>query len=150
MASAADEQLDRFIARYTPEVAAVARAALTKLKRRMPTAQRLVYDNYNALAIAFGAGERKSGLILSLALYPRWVSLFLIGGPHLPDPDRRLKGAGAATRHVVLETAATLDEPAIVALIDAAIARAPPLPPTGKGKTIIKSISPRQRPRRPA
>jgi len=45
----------------------------------------------------------------------------------------------------------TLDEPAIAALIDAAIAQAKqPLPKTGKGYTIIKSISKKQRPRRAA
>jgi hypothetical protein len=37
----------------------------------------LVYDNYNALAIGFGQTERVSDVIFSIAVYPRWVGLFL-------------------------------------------------------------------------
>ncbi|MBI1358810.1 MAG: hypothetical protein GC155_00835 [Alphaproteobacteria bacterium] len=148
--AAADDQLETFIARFTPEVAAVARTVLKKLARRLPAANRIVYDNYNALAIGFCVGEKQAGVILSVALYPRWTSLFFFGGPHLPDPEKRLKGSGSKVRHIVLKSAADLDEPAVSALIDAAIARAdPPLPKSGKGVTIIKSISANQRPRRP-
>ncbi|MEZ5937065.1 MAG: DUF1801 domain-containing protein [Hyphomonadaceae bacterium] len=146
----ADEQLETFIARFLPEVAETARKAVAKLKRRLPTANRLVYDNYNALAIGFCAGEKRDDMVLSIALYPRYASLFLTNGPRLPDPDNRLEGSGSTVRHVKLKSAATLDEPAVSALIDACVAMAePPLAQTGRGKTIIKSISPKQRPRRP-
>lgn len=144
-----DEQLESFIARYTADVANVARCAIKKLVKRLPAANRLVYDNYNALAIAFSANEKQSGIILSIALYPRWASLFLVGGQRLPDPDKRLKGSGSTMRHVVLESARTLDEPAVTALIDAAVAIRPLLPFSGKGATLIKSISAKQRPRQP-
>jgi hypothetical protein len=145
----ADEQLERFMARYTNEVATVARGALKKLIKRLPAANRLIYDNYNALAIAFSASDKQSGIILSVALYPRWASLFLVGGQRLPDPDTRLKGSGATMRHIVLESARTIDEPAVAALIDAAVKIGPPLPAGGKGVTIVKSVSAKQRARQP-
>ncbi|MEP7210814.1 MAG: hypothetical protein ABI740_08255 [Alphaproteobacteria bacterium] len=144
-----DEQLESFMARYSADVASVARGAVKKLIKRLPAANRLVYDNYNALAIAFSANEKQSGIILSIALYPRWASLFLVGGQRLPDPNKRLKGSGSTMRHVVLESARTLDEPAVAALIDAAVAIGPLLPVSGKGATLIKSISAKQRPRQP-
>jgi hypothetical protein len=51
---------------------------------------------------------------------------------------------------VQLEGAATLDEPAVRALVDAALARAAtPLDPKRKRKLVIQSISPTRRPRRP-
>ena len=59
----ADEQLERFMARFTDEVASVARGALKKLIKRLPAANRLVYDNYNALAIAFSANAADCSLI---------------------------------------------------------------------------------------
>jgi hypothetical protein len=62
----------------------VARQARAKIRRLQPRAVELVYDNYNALAIAFGPTERPSDLILSIALYPRWVSLFFTREPTLP------------------------------------------------------------------
>ena len=68
--------LEGFIARYSPEVASLARAALDKMGKRLPSAVQLVYDNYNALAIGFGPTERASDAVFSIVLWPRWVSLF--------------------------------------------------------------------------
>jgi hypothetical protein len=144
-------QLAGFIARYTPPVRALARAALARLRARLPGAFQLVYDNYNALAIGFGPTERASDVILSIALYPRWVSLFFLHGAHLPDPEKLLKGAGSRVRHIVLESAATLDEPPVRALIAHALARAArPIDSSGRGRVVVKSVSAKQRPRRPA
>ncbi len=53
-----EKQLAGFIAKYTPEVQSVATAALAKMRARLPGAVELVYDNYNALAIALGPTER--------------------------------------------------------------------------------------------
>lgn len=144
------QSLEAFIARYDPAVAAIARNALAAIRKLLPGAFELVYDNYNALAIGFAAGDRSSGVAVSIVLYPRWVSLFFFDGAVLADPARRLKGSGARIRHIVLENgAATLAEPAVQDLIQQAIAAAdPPLPQSGKGKIIIKSISAKQRPRR--
>jgi hypothetical protein len=143
------EQLDGFIDRYTPEIAATIRRAMAMVSARLPGATILVYDNYNALAIAFGASEKMRSIVCSVAGYPRWVSLFLSNGPALADPDRLLEGAGGTVRHVKL-TGDRMDSPAVAALIDAAAASvAKPIDPAGAGRLIIKSISAKQRPRRP-
>lgn len=145
-----EARLAEFIARYTPEVAEVARGALARMRARLPGATELVYDNYNALAIGFGPGERASEAVFSVALFPRWVSLFFLHGAGLPDPEKRLKGKGNQARHVVLGSAADLDDPAVQALIAAALAAAPrPIDPARPGRIVIKSISAKQRPRRP-
>jgi hypothetical protein len=70
------QQLDSFIARYSPEVASVARKAFAWMRTKFPRANVLVYDNYNALAIGFGPTERASDAVFSIAPFPRWVSLF--------------------------------------------------------------------------
>ena len=111
----------------------------------------LVYDNYNALVIGFGPNERASDAIFSIALYPRWINLFFFPGFNLPDPDHLLKGSGTAVRRIQLEGVETLDNPAVRALIKEALARAePPINPKAKGRLVIKSISAKQRPRRPS
>lgn len=144
----ADEKLDAMLDKFTPEVAAVAREAIAAMTARFPGAQRLVYDNYNALAIGFGPNERARQILLSIAVYPRWASLFLAGGAALPDPQGLLEGTGAVMRHVKLRPG-LIDTPAVLALIDAAAAAtAYPVDPAGEGRTIIKSVSARQRPRR--
>jgi hypothetical protein len=148
---ASEEQLAGFIARYAPEIGALAHAVLAKMRARLPGAIELVYDNYNALAIGFGPSERTSDVIFSIALYPRWVSLFFFDGVGLPDPQKLLKGSGKTVRHIVLETAADLDKPAVRALMKHALERADkPLDKANRSRIIIKSISAKQRPRRPA
>jgi hypothetical protein len=149
MPSAQDE-LDGFLDRFMPEVAQRARAALAKLRKLVPGAHELVYDNYNALAIGFAPGERTSDGLFSIAVFPQWVSLFFLKGATLKDPQKRLRGGGTTVRHVVLEPIEVLDEPAIRALIAQELTRAmPTIDPKAKRKLIIKSVAAKQRPRRP-
>jgi hypothetical protein len=72
------QQLDAFVAKFSPEVATLTRATLKVMGRRLPTATRLVDDNCNALAIGYGPSERTSDVIFSIAVYPRWISLFFL------------------------------------------------------------------------
>ena len=146
----AEAELDTFIDRYSPEVAADARRALSIMRQWLPTATRLVYDNYNALVVGFGAGPKVSDITFSIALYPRYVTLFFARGVELADPDGLLEGSGKGVRHVKLRPVSRLESREVSALIDAALAIAtPPLPVSGDGPLIIKSISAKQRPRRP-
>jgi hypothetical protein len=146
-----ESQLDAFLDKYTPAIATLARACLAKMRARLPGAVQLVYDNYNALAIGFGPSERASEAVFSIALYPRWVTLFFLQGAGLPDPRRILKGSGKVVRHIVLASAADLDQPAIQDLMGQALKRAEAgIDPAAPGRLVIRSVSARQRPRRPA
>src|SRR5215475_16048227 len=148
---APEEQLAGFIAKYTPEIGALAHSALAKMRTRLPGAIELMYDNYNALVIGFGPTERASDAIFSIALYPRWVTLFFLRGVDIPDPQKLLKGGGKVVRHIVLESAADLDKPAVKALMKRALERCDkPINSASPGRIVIKSISAKQRPRRPS
>ena len=143
-------QLAGFLAKFTPEIAGQAEKILTRLRVKIPHALELVYDNYNALAIGFGPTERASDAIISVAVFPRWVSLFFLQAKGLPDPTNILKGQGNVAKHIVLPAPSALDEPEIQALIEEALNRAKvPLNPNTSHRVIIKSISAKQRPRRP-
>jgi hypothetical protein len=146
-----ENQLAAFIAKYAPEIAEQVHAVLQRMRTRLPGALELVYDNYNALAIGFGPTERVSEVIFSIAVFPRWLSLFFFQAYGLPDPEKLLKGSGKVARHIVLKDPEALDNPAILALMDQALNRAiKPLDPTQPHRIVIKSISAKQRPRRPA
>jgi hypothetical protein len=141
--------LDTFIRRFDPAIRKLVREARAKLRRRLPTAIELVYDNYNALAIGFASSERMSDTIVSLAVYARGVNLYFIYGAALADPHHLLLGSGNQGRFVRLESASTLDRREIVELLAAAIAEGEtPLPRRGRGRIVIKSVSPKKRPRR--
>ncbi|HST35688.1 MAG TPA: hypothetical protein VLK25_03550 [Allosphingosinicella sp.] len=146
----AEAQLDSFIDKFTPEVAALTRALLAKAKARIPGATIMVYDNYNALAIGFARSEKASEAILSLAVMPRWVTLCFLWGKALPDPHGLLKGEGSRVRNVRLHEAEAFDDPRIQALIDAALDESDwPIDPAAPQRLLIKSISAKQRARRP-
>ena len=84
-------RLNAMIGRFDPAIQKVVRAARTKLRKRLPTAVELVYDNYNALAIAFASSERRGDWILSLAVYAKGVNLYFIYGIALRSAKRRAK-----------------------------------------------------------
>jgi hypothetical protein len=143
-------QLDSFLAKYDPAIASLGRRSLVKMRKRVPGAIEMIYDNYNALVIGFGPTERASEAIFSIALYPTYARLFFLQGAGLPDPDQRLEGAASVVRSVTLETTDTLDDPQILSLINTALNRAKvPLNPKQRRQLIIKSVSAKQRPRRP-
>jgi len=145
-----EKQLQTFIDRYSPEVASDAERALAFVRERLPTATRLVYDNYNALVIGFAPSDKASHAILSIALYPSYVRLFFLRGIDLPDPGGMLEGDGSQVRSIKLKPISLIETAEVVALLDAAVASSYPLPAPGKGRLIIKSICAKQRPRRPA
>jgi hypothetical protein len=147
----AEKQLASFLAKYLPEIAGLAADIRGEMRKLYPTALELVYDNYNALVIGYGPTEKPSEAIFSIVLYPKWVSLFFLQAKGLPDPDRILCGGGTVARHIVLPSAAALYLPEVRAMMKEAVARArAPFDSKGAHRLIIRSISPTQRPRRPA
>src|SRR5262245_17513308 len=146
----ADSQLDAFLNKYSSDIRDLACTALERLRRLIPGAVEMVYDNYNALVIGFGPTERPSEAVISIALYPRWINLFFLNGIELTDPNKILKGNGKFVRHVVLTDASVLEQPEVVKLIRESTRLAePPFRKTNPRRLIIKSISAKQRPRKP-
>ena len=147
----AEQQLDRFLDAFSPEVAGLARKTLVKLRKRLTHAKELVYDNYNALAIGFAPTERSSEGIFSIAIYPRHINFFFLQGAKLPDPEGLLQGEGSVVRHIRLEDEKTLDRADVKAMMATAMTMAEvPFDKKAEYKLIIKSVSAKQRPRRPS
>jgi hypothetical protein len=151
MTPSVEKQIAAFVSKYTPQLAAALEASRIRLRAAFPRGFELVYDNYNALVFGFSPTERASGAIVSIAGYPRWVTLFFLGGARLSDPHALLEGDGKQVRGITLKAPGDLDSPAVKALLRqalmphaAAFAAAPPL------TTVVKSVSAKQRPRRPA
>src|SRR4051812_5585830 len=143
-----ETELAEFIGKFSPEMQQQIREARAILQARFPDAVQLVYDNYNFLVIGFGPSEHPSEAILSLAAHRRGINLcFLQRAPELPDPTSLLRGAGQVARNVALRSPSDLDEPAVRALIDAALALAkvPMTESPPGGSLIIKSVSTKQR-----
>jgi hypothetical protein len=141
-------QIDAFVAQYTPEIATQLRRARADLRKLIPKGYELVYDSHNALVFAFGPTERASDLVISIAGYPGWVTLFFARGKALEDPQGLLEGTGVAIRSIRLAPFSVLRSRPVRALIRQALAaqagsfkHAPAL------TTVLKAISPKRRPR---
>src|SRR5262249_9223366 len=143
-----EDQLDSFIAKFDAKNQQLIRALRKAMRKLLPAANELVYDNYNFFVIGYSPTERPSDTICSIAAAANGVGLSFYHVADLPDPHHILRGSGTQNRFVRLPSVATLNEPAVVALIDAAVKISKPLAPSGKGKLIIRSISEKQRPRR--
>jgi len=145
----AERQLKGFVEKFEPSHQALIRAVRKALRKRMPTAYELAYDNYNFFVIGYSPSERPSDSIVSVVAGANGVGLCFIHGASLPDPKKMLLGSGNQTRFVRLESAEVLARPEVEALLSAAFAQAKtPLRATGRGKLIIRSVSAKQRPRR--
>jgi hypothetical protein len=143
------EQLNSFIDKFEPKNQALIRAVRKALRKRLPTANELVYDNYNFFVIGYCPTERPSDCIVSIAAAANGVGLSFYHGASLPDPHHLLLGSGVQNRFIRLESAATLARPEVEALITAAVAQnKAPLGASGGSKLIIRSISAKQKPRR--
>ena len=144
------QQLHKFMAKYHPAIAVQAKNALAKMRKLVPGAIEMVYDNYNALVIGFVPGNRPSDAVFSIALYPKYLNLFFAHGDGLPDPTKRLQGEGKRVRLIRLESEATLDEPDVRALIRAATEQEKVrFDPRRKPRIEIRAVVKKQRPRRP-
>src|SRR5262245_2582309 len=95
----ARQQLEGFLDEFTPDVAAVARSALKKVRKQLPPSVELVYDNYNGLVIGFAPSRRPSEAVLSVAVYATHVSVCFLFGARMSDPHRVLLGSGNRVRH---------------------------------------------------
>ena len=148
----AEKQIAAFLDKYTPEMVAAATDSRARLQKMIPGGIEFVYDNYNALVFGYGPSERPSEAVLSLAIMPRWVTLCFLKGAKLPDPKGLLRGSGNIVRNIRLDEPAHLEDSDVLKLIRQAVANAAPSFPSGGGrqKTVIKSISAKQRPRRPS
>src|SRR5580765_1000058 len=148
MSDDAETRLQGFIDKFDPKHRTLIRAVRRKLRKRFPTATEMVYDNYNFFVIGYSPTERPSDAVVSIAAGANGVGLCFIQGARLPDPKRVLLGSGTQTRFIRLESATVLERPEVKALIATALSRAKPMPKSGRGPLVIRSISAKQRPRR--
>ena len=145
----AEAQLRTFIDKFAPKDQRLIRAVRAAVRKRFPTANELVWDNYNFFVIGYSPTERPTDSIVSIAARANGLSFFFLQGASLRDPKKLLLGSGKQVRFIRVESAEKLSHPDVEALIAAAIDQAKiQMPPKGRGKLIIRSVSVKQRPRR--
>ena len=140
-------QFAALLSRFPPEIVALVKRCLPKLRRAIPCSHELVYDYSNSLVVGFGMSEHGYEAIVAIAIFPRWVRLYL--DKSLPDPQGLLEGSGAKVRSVTLKAASDLDHGDIQGLLKAAVKHSGvTFPRTRSTRMIIKSESKKRKPRK--
>ena len=144
-ASQPNAQFSALLSRFAPEIVALAKRCLLRLRRAFPGANQLVYDYSNSLVVSFGMSERGYEAIAAVAIFPRWVRLYF--DKAVPDPKGLLEGSGGKVRSVTLKAAADLDNEDVQALIEAAVKHSGvAFPRTRSTRMVIKTASKKQKP----
>src|SRR5271156_1449286 len=121
-AASGEQQLAGFIKKFDSKNAALIRSVRKVLRRRMPTANELVYDNYNFFVIGYCPSLRPTESILSIAAGANGVGIsFGYIGTKVPDPHKILLGSGKLNRFIRVESMQTLERPEVQDLVTAAI-----------------------------
>src|SRR5258708_12829465 len=118
-----EKQLETFIRKFDPTDQRLIRAVRRTLRKRFPTANELVWDNYNFFVIAYSPTERPSDAIVSMAAAANGLRLFFLEGKKLPDPKKILLGSGNQVPSIRLESVDVLARPEVQPLIAPAIPR---------------------------
>lgn len=143
----AEAQCRALIAKFATKHARLVSAVRRSLRKRLPAAVEMVYEYRAWIVISYSpSGEGYEG-ILGVRADADGVKLYFNNGKELPDPEKLLRGSGGLVRYIDVESAPTLARPAVVRLIDEAIARNRVPFANAAGSIVIRS-SAAKKPRR--
>jgi hypothetical protein len=81
-------QLRSFIDRFDPKDQKLIRSVPAAMRKRLPTANELVWDNDNFFVIGYSPTDRPTDSIVSIAARANGLGLCFIQGVQLPDPKK--------------------------------------------------------------
>lgn len=139
---APSEDLIRFLAVFDLPVGELGLKLREMVLTEAPEANELIYDAYNAVAIAFTFTERLKEAFCHVAVYSKHVNLGFNYGATLPDPEGILLGSGKQVRHITVTNADDLRQSCLLHFIKLAIGQAQTesgKPLAKEAKTIVKT-----------
>lgn len=109
------DQIETFLATYSPDMIEIAKAARKLVISLLPEAVEQIDEP--AQMLAYGYDATYKGLICVIAPHKAHVNLGFARGFELDDPEKLLEGTGKRARHVKLKSVADLERPAVTELI---------------------------------
>jgi len=116
-----------------------------------PTANELIYDNYNALAIGWSPTDRAGHTFCSIAVWRtgKIIHFGFYWGSEIADPENKLSGEGKQYRYLLVADKSKFPKKYIRKLLKEAYANSISKVKDSKqlveGMTITKSVSPVKR-----
>lgn len=111
------KDLLNFLKPYNKDIQKLALDLMEYVWTEVPEANMLIWDNYNAVAVAFAKSEKLSDAFCHVAVYAKHVNLGFNRGAELNTKHVVLKGGGKLIRHITCKGIEDFDTPAIQELI---------------------------------
>jgi len=87
----------------------------------VPGANELIWDNYNAVALAYSKSEKLKDAFCHIAVYSKHVNFGFNRGSELTKGPLKLEGTGKLIRHISLKNLESFPEEEISKLIRQAV-----------------------------
>lgn len=115
-------QLLKFIKPYNPEIQELALELRNFITHLVPQANELIWDNYNAVALAYSKSEKLKDAFCHIALYSKHVNFGFNRGAELANSSLKLNGKGKLIRHISVTDLNSFPEKEIAGMILEAVA----------------------------
>ena len=94
------EKLKELISPYSPQIQKIAFELRSFITNIIPEANELIWDNYNAVAIAYSKSEFLKDAFCHIAVYSKYVNFGFNRGTELSKIKIKLEGKGKLIRHL--------------------------------------------------
>ncbi len=92
--------LKKFIKPYDEDIQTLTLALLDFITDLVPEANELIWDNYNAVAMAYSKSEKLKDAFCHIAVYSKHVNFGFNRGAELTPSNLKLNGKGKLIRHI--------------------------------------------------
>ncbi|MBX2817938.1 MAG: DUF1801 domain-containing protein [Saprospiraceae bacterium] len=142
-------ELFGFLLDYPEDVRDLFESVRKVILDKAPNGYELIWDNYNALAVAYSSTDKLRDAYCHIAAYGSYVNLGFNQGVHLRDPHHLLQGDGKLIRHIKISSLEDLRQQGVSKLVYEAIQWSKQLNPLTKKmegtQSIVMSVSEKRR-----
>ena len=138
--------LHNFISPYSKDIQKLTLKLRNFVTDLVPEANELIWNNYNAVAMAYGKSEKLKDAFCHIAVYSKHVNFGFNRGAELSTGIIKLEGKGKLIRHISVKTFETFPTQEISKLIWEAVALSERNNPAllkvnNTPKSIVRSVS---------
>lgn len=143
-------QLNVFLSAYPDSIQELFIDLRTFVLENSPACNELIWDNYNALALAYSHSDKLKDAFCHLSIYSKTVNFGFNRGAELTKGIVKLEGSGKLIRHLKVKDMAAFPSVEMKALLTEAALLAKSLNPALEdnrqlGQSIVMSISAKKR-----
>jgi hypothetical protein len=109
--------LKKFIAPYNKDIQTLTLELRDFITDLVPQANELIWDNYNAVAMAYSKSEKLKDAFCHISVYSKHVNFGFNRGAELAPSNLKLNGKGKLIRHISVKDLKSFPKDEIKALI---------------------------------